>query len=74
MAKKKTTLEDVLKVIHKWQEDNEVNFFGGFVSFDEDGEVKEDRLICYGDKGTIEISVDEFNDLLEKEKDGFINW
>ena len=71
---KKTTLEDVLKVIRKWSEDNKVNFFGGFVSFDDKGEVKEDRLICYGDKDTLGLSVDEFIDLLEEEKEGFVNW
>jgi len=70
---KKTTLEDVCKVIHKWQEDNDVIFHGGFASF-EDGEVKEDRWICYGDKETLEISLEDFNKEFKKDKSKFINW
>ncbi len=71
---KKTTLEDVLKVIRKWSEDNEVNFFGGFVSFDDKGEVKEDSLICFGLKDTLKISIQEFNKMFNKEKEDFVNW
>ena len=70
----KTTLKNVLDTIHKWSKDNDVEFFGSFVSFKKDGEVKDGRLICYGNKETIEIAADEFSDLLEKEKSEFVNW
>jgi len=70
----KTDLEAVLKVIHKWQEDNDVIFHGVFVSFDEDVDVKEGKMICYGDKETLEISLEEFNKEFRKDKGKFINW
>jgi hypothetical protein len=71
---KKTTLEDVLDVIKKWEKSNNVMFFGGFVSFDKDFNVNDDRLICYGDKESIKISLDEFNKIFKSDKNKFINW
>ena len=71
---KKTNLEDVMKVIHKWQEDNDVIFHGGFASFDKEGEVIEDRLICFGDRGALQISLEDFNKEFKKDKSRFVNW
>ena len=70
----KVTLENVLEIINKWSKDNDVLFHGGFVSFDKKGEVKEDTMVCYGDKKTLKISLDEFNKAFEAEKDEFVNW
>ena len=66
MMTKKTTLENVLKMIQKWSKNNDTQFFGGFVSFDEKGDVKEDRLICYGLKKCLKISSDDLNKFFKK--------
>ena len=73
---KKTTLNDVLNVIKKWQKDNEVIFFGSFMEFDKTDkcEVKNDRIICYGDKETLKIGLDEFNKMFKEDKNKFTNW
>ena len=67
-------MDNVIKVIGKWAKENDVMFHGGFVSFDKKGEVKEDRMICYGDKKTLKISLDEFNKAFKADKEEFINW
>lgn len=77
--KKKTTLEDVMSVISKWQEQNDTCFCGSFVSFDEDAKneddcIKEDRMIAYGGKKTIKIGLDELVKMIKEDKDEFINW
>ena len=71
---KKTTLQDVLNIIEKWQKTNDVMFHGAFVSFDKESNVVEDRMIAYGEKDVLKISLDEFNKEMKKEKDKFVNW
>ena len=72
--KKITILKDVLKVIDKWAKNNKVCFYGDFVSFDKDNGVKEDRLICYGEKKVLNIMQREFGKIYKKEKGKFVNW
>lgn len=72
--KKRTTLEDVINVISRWQKDNDVSFYGNFVSFDEDSNVIEDRMMCYGEKDVIDSMREPFDELYKREKDKFINW
>ena len=67
-------LNKVMDIIEQWSKENDVMFYGGFVSFKKNGEVKEDRMICYGDKETLKISLDDFNKAFDSEKEDFINW
>ncbi len=71
---KKTTLEDVLKVIQKWEKSNDVCFISSFVTFDKDFEVIEDRMIAYGTKEAVKISLNALSDEFKKDKEEFINW
>jgi len=71
---KKTTLEDVFNVLRKWEKDNDVMFFGGFASFDKDYNIVEDRLICFGDKEGLKLSLKDFNNFFKADKNEFINW
>jgi len=77
------TLNDIAALIGKWVNDNEGNvcFFGSFVQFDPtkedagvDEHIPDDRLMCFGDKETLEIMVEEFNKMFEEEEEDFINW
>ena len=81
MKSKKTKLTDVMNVIEKWSKDNDVMFFGSFVSFDKEkikknlsDVIDEGTYMCFGDKKTLKISLDEFNKMFKKEKEEFINW
>ena len=77
---KKTTLQDVINVIKKWDDSNEdVCFVGHFVSFDhetknEDEFVKECRLFGYGDKDMVKIGLKDLTDEVKKEKSDFVNF
>ncbi len=70
----KTTLKDILKAISKWEKENDVMFFGDFVEFDKKGDYKDGRMICFGDKKTLKITLDEFNKEFKEDKNEFINW
>ena len=70
----KTTLKNVLTVIKKWSDDNDVMFYGSFVEFNKKGDVKDDIIIGFGDKKMIKISLSEFNKMLKEEKENFVNW
>ena len=77
---KKTTLQDVMDVISKWDKSNEdACFIGHFVSFDhetkkEEDFVKECRLFGYGDKDMIKIGLKDLTDEVKKEKSDFVNF
>ena len=71
---KKTTLKDVLKVIGKWQKDNDTLFIGSFVSFKKNGDVGEDSLIGYGNNLGVKASLAELTKLIKSDKKDFINW
>ena len=43
-------------------------------SFLKDSEIVEDRIIAYGDKKSVKLSLDELSRILKKDKDEFINW
>lgn len=74
--KKKTTINDILQVIQKWAETHEVSFIGSFVEFDgtDKWEIVDDRIIAFGTKEVIQIDLDSFKEMLDAEKDEFINW
>lgn len=71
---KKITLKNVLEVISKWQQSNNVTFVGSFVEFDKKDNVIGDRLIAYGIKDVIKLELKGLQDELKKEKGKFINF
>jgi len=76
VKKKEEKIDKVMNAIDKWAEEhgNNVMFFGSFVAFNKNSDIVEDRIICYGDKDILKISIDEFNKAFKKEKEQFINW
>lgn len=72
--KKKITLKDLLETIRKWSIDNNAVFYGSFVSFDKGGKYKDGTNICFGDKETLSILKEDFDEKFENEKGDFINW
>jgi len=77
---KKTTLKNVLETISKWEADNNTCFIGSFVSFKKklkgtEDDVKEERMLAFGDKELLEILLKVLLVTVEKSKskDNFIN-
>ena len=66
----------VMRAIREWVKSHEGRaiFYGGFVAFDKEGDVVEDRLICFGFKSTLQISIDEFVKEFNKEEKDFVDW
>jgi len=66
----------IAEAIDEWVKHNKNNviFHGGFVEFKKNCDVKDTLLIAYGDKETINISIEGMKEGIEKEKDDFINW
>ena len=74
---KKVSLKDVISMIEKWSVDNEVAFVGSFASFDMNNKkdiIKESELICFGHREEIEAHLEAMSEMLDEEKDDFINW
>lgn len=69
-----TTLDDVLNMVTKWSKDNNTCFHGMFMSFDKTGDIKEDRLIAFGCKECIEISLKDFIKMVKEDKEEFLDW
>jgi len=67
-------LKDVMNVISKWSKNKDVIFHGGFVEFGKNKEVVDCRLIGFGNKGAVGISIKELNKIFKQEKKKFINW
>ena len=67
--------KSLLNAIAEWEKsEKNVCFIGGFVSFDKDGEVKDDRIIGYGSKETIKVNLEGLQEALKEDKSEFINW
>ena len=69
-------MEEIRKAVDKWMKKNkgDVAFVGSFISFDKKGDVADNMLVGFGDKGTLKISIDGIKDEFKKEKDDFISW
>lgn len=70
-------LENIKKAIKKWidKHDGNVQFIGDFCAFKgKDCEVVDDLIIVYGSKDTIQMSLNELNKMVKKEKEDFISW
>lgn len=74
--------KQLLTAIDRWRKANDdVYFIGAFVSIDlrkaekdEDDITKDNILLGYGEKDTIEIMLNELTNQLKKDKRAFINW
>lgn len=68
-------MKKILKEIGVWIKQNkgEVCFVGSFCSFDKKGEVKDGRIIGFGPKKCVKISLEELKSVVAKEKGDFIN-
>jgi len=66
----------IMRAIYEWIEehDKRVVFHGGFIAFDEDGDMVESRMICYGHKPILQTSIEAFLEEFNKEEEGFVNW
>jgi len=70
-------MKEIKKAIEKWMKKNkgDVALLCSFVSFDKNGDVKDDSLVFgYGYKPTIKVILDDMNENVKKEKEDFINW
>ena len=73
---KKVSLKDVVTAIEKWSRDNDVTFVGSFISFDKDdcNDCKECEMVAFGQKEEIKIHMESLSEMLDEEKDDFVNW
>lgn len=70
-------LNDIFEAIDKWVKKHKenVNFIGSFVAFKgKEFDVVEDRMIAYGPKESMKISLESLNEAIEEEKEDFVNW
>lgn len=73
--KKKTSLKDVMTAIDKWSMENDVVFVGSFMSFKGGNDnIIEDQVIAFGRKEEIKIHLKAISEILDDEKEDFINW
>jgi len=69
--------ENVLEAIHKWVEKHKgnVQFTGSFLAFKgKDCKVVDDRMFAFGFKDMIRDDLKNLDEMIEKEKEEFINW
>lgn len=78
---KDVKLDEILEFISQWSKINNVCFFGNFISFDdkklenkEDDVIKEDRMLCFGDRETLAIMLGSFIEEFSRNTDEFIDW
>jgi len=72
VKKKKTSIDDICRVVNKFVEDNgpeNVLFMGSFMLFDKKFNVVDDRIIGFGTKGQFKITMDEFKGQMKEFKD-----
>lgn len=77
MEKPSKELQGIINAIEKWMKkhDNNVSFVCDFVAFKgKDFDVVDDRMLAFGPKETLTISLDELTKDIKKEKDDFVNW
>lgn len=74
---KKTNTDILMDNIEKWIKENndQVSFVGSFTVFDKDGNVSDDsRMVAFGPKEVIKISLKELKKGIKNDKEDFINW
>ena len=69
-------MDRILNAVANFAKKNGGNvcFYAGFIVFDKEGDVKEDRLLAYGGKKCLLISGKELLKMIAKEKKDFVNW
>ena len=76
MEKETKEFKNMMSAIDKWvkKHDGRVNFVADFIAFDKKIDIIEDRIIAYGPKECIKLSMKEINGYLKEEKEDFCNW
>lgn len=67
----------IMEAIGKWVEKYEgrVNFVASFIGYDDNCDItKDERIIAFGSKECIKLSMKEINEYLKEEKKDFCNW
>lgn len=66
----------ITRAIHEWIEEHgkRVAFHGGFMAFDEEGDMVEGHMICYGHRPILQTSIEAFMEEFNKEEENFVNW
>ncbi len=74
-----SSLDYLMGCIQKWEEANKgkgkmVEFYGSFIVFNEDFDIIEDRLLAFGFKDTLIITIEDMAKAFINEEEDFINW
>ena len=69
-------MNKIIKAIEDYTKKHkgDVAFIGSFVAFDKKGDVIDDRILAYGEKEVIKISLEGLEEQVAKDKKDFINW
>ena len=70
-------LNDIVTAIQKWVDkyNGDVQFIGSFMAFKgKNFDVVDNRIIAYGLKSNMKLSLDELTEQIEKEQEEFVNW
>ena len=70
-------MKEIQKAIQKYIDKYpDAVIVGSFMHFNKEGEVveKDSLMFGFGDKELVEISLDDINEELSKEKGDFVNW
>lgn len=70
-------LNNILEAIQKYIEKHkgDVQFVGSFLAFKgKDFDVVDDICLAYGIKDSLRESIKEMDEMIEKEKEDFVNW
>lgn len=69
-------IDDITEAIGRWAEEKgrNVQFVGSFFEFDDKGEIIDDRMLAYGSKDTLLISLGRLVQDIAEDKDDFVNW
>lgn len=70
-------LNNIFKAISEWKDkhNGQVDFVCSFMAFKgKNCDVVDDRLLAYGLKDNLRLSLKEMDEMLDKEKEDFVNW
>ncbi len=70
-------LNNIFEAINKWMKkhDGKVQFIGSFLAFKgKDFDVVDDRILAFGIKESLRESLKDLDEMVEKEKEEFVDW
>ena len=64
-------MEEIRGAFQRFRDKHDGNLFfhAGFGAFDDEGNVIDDLMLCYGKKDVIKLSLDELTKQVDKERD-----